>query len=76
MAIVSAEKLRKDRISLYEVTIAAGKEVKKRNELRRLKRQAGEMDEHEEAKEITAEVLREFEEGRARCVYPGRRRKG
>jgi len=75
MAIVSAEKLREDGMSLYEVAIAVGKEVRKRNELRRLKREAGEMEEHEEDKEVTVEVLRELEERRARCVYPGRRRK-
>ena len=74
MEIVSAEKLREDGMSLYEVVIAVGKEVRKRNEWRRLKREAGEMEEHEEAKEVTVEVLRELEERRARCVYPGRRR--
>ena len=75
MAIVPVEKLRKDGMSLYEVAVAAAKEVRKRNELRRLKREAGEMDEHEDATQVTVEVLLELAEGRARCVYPGHRRK-
>ena len=76
MAIVSVEKLWQDGMTLYEVAIVVGKEVRRRNELRRLKREAGEIEEHEESTKVAVEVLRELQEGRARCVYPSRRRKG
>lgn len=75
MATVSVEKLWKDGRSLYEIAIVAAKEVRRRNELRRLKREAGEIDEHADSTKLTVEVLRELEEGHARCAYPSRRRR-
>ena len=75
MAIISAEDLRSGETNLYEISIAAGKEARKRNEFQRLKRDAGEMDDQEPRVKVTTEVLLDMMEGRARCINPAYRRK-
>ncbi|OPX22714.1 MAG: hypothetical protein B1H02_05810 [Candidatus Latescibacteria bacterium 4484_107] len=73
MAVISAEELLKGDVNLYEVSIAAGKEARKRNEFQRLKRDAGEMDDQHPPVKVTVEVLQELMDGRARCVNPAHR---
>ncbi len=75
MAVISAEALLRGDVNLYEITIAAGKEARKRNEFQRLKRDAGEMDDKEPRVKVTTEVLLDMMEGRARCINPAYRRK-
>lgn len=75
MAVISAEELLRGDVNLYEVSIAAGKEARKRNEFQRLKREAGEVDDQQPPVKVTVAVLQELMEGRARCVNPAHRRK-
>ena len=70
MAVIFAEALLRGEVNLYEISIAAGKEARKRNEFQRLKRDAGEMDDQEPRVKVTTEVLLDMIEGRARCVNP------
>jgi len=73
MAVISAEELLNGDVNLYEVSIAAGKEARKRNEFQRLKQDAGEMDDQQAPVKVTVAVLQELMEGRARCVNPAHR---
>ena len=75
MVIISAEELLRGDVNLYEVSIAAGKEARRRNEFQRLKREAGEVDDQKPPVKVTVDVLQELMEGRARCVNPAYRRK-
>ncbi len=75
MVIISAEELLRGDVNLYEVSIAAGKEARRRNEFQRLKREAGEVDDQQPPVKVTVDVLQELMEGRARCVNPAYRRK-
>ena len=75
MAVISAEELLKGDVNLYEVSIAAAKEARKRNEFQRVKREAGEVDDQQTPVKVTVAVLQELMEGRARCVNPAHRRK-
>ncbi len=72
MALVPLEELEKSGANPYEVALAAAKEARRLNEIRRSKLLQGMTDGEEMREKVTILALKRIAEGKAKVGYRGR----